>query len=164
VERTPTTDLAPALFERFEGGAPLRVAVVGGEQGLAPRAGEELARRFNIQIVYVAHGFHADWSEVLRDLNDARPQMILIGMGMPREAKWVAQYLAALPASVVVTCGGWFGFVVGDERRAPAPLRSFGFEWVARLVQNPRRLSGRYALGALHTGALAARLSLRRLR
>jgi N-acetylglucosaminyldiphosphoundecaprenol N-acetyl-beta-D-mannosaminyltransferase len=164
VERTPTTDLAPALFERFAGGAPLRVALIGGSEGLADRAGAALMRQFNVTVVHASHGFRKDWSDTLATLRAANPQVVLVGMGMPIEAKWVNRHIADLPRSVVITCGGWFGFAVGDEKRAPVWLRSIGCEWVARIMQNPARLAGRYGRGAITTAVLAAKVWWRRLK
>ena len=53
-----------------------------------------------------------------------------------------------------MTCGGWFGFVVGDEQRAPEWMQRIGMEWTWRLAQSPRRLAKRYALGAVRTAQL----------
>jgi N-acetylglucosaminyldiphosphoundecaprenol N-acetyl-beta-D-mannosaminyltransferase len=77
-------------------------------------------------------------------------------MGAPREMLWVRNWYHHLPHLLLLTCGGWFGFLAGDERRAGALLRRSGLEWIARVAQSPRRLGPRYARGAVSTGVVAA--------
>ena len=50
-------------------------------------------------------------------------------MGAPREMRWVRQHLGELPDALIITCGGWFGFLTGREGRAPRMLRRPGLEW-----------------------------------
>jgi N-acetylglucosaminyldiphosphoundecaprenol N-acetyl-beta-D-mannosaminyltransferase len=164
IERVPTTDLAPALFESFASGPQLRIALLGGPDGLARRAAEMLSHNYNVTVVYESHGFHVSWTAILEELRASRPQVLLVGMGMPIEAKWVMRNLDALPSCLVMTCGGWFGFVTGTERRAPSWMRRVGLEWIARLAQNPVRLAGRYAQGTFMTIALAMEITIRRAR
>lgn len=165
VERHPTTDLGwevlAALGERL--GRTVRVALVGGPGGLAARAGEVLAAEADVEVVAAEHGYQADWSPVLARLRGARPDVVVVGLGMPAEALWTARHLAELPPALVLTCGGWFGYLVGEEKRAPAWMRRSGLEWAARLAQSPGRLWKRYAGGALSTAAMVpTALSARR--
>lgn len=76
---------------------------------------------------------------------------------MPKEAIWAHQNLHELPPAVVLTCGGWFGFLVGNERRAPEVLQRLSLEWAYRLRQDFWRLAGRYSHGLLATVALIPR-------
>jgi N-acetylglucosaminyldiphosphoundecaprenol N-acetyl-beta-D-mannosaminyltransferase len=57
-----------------------------------------------------------------------------------------------------MTCGGWFGFITRDEKRAPQWVCNAGLEWTYRLAQSPRRLVKRYAKGALSTAGLAVEI------
>lgn len=158
VERAATTDIAPELLERLarEEGAPPRVALVGGPEGLAARAGERLAETCGVDVVLAEHGYHDDWNPVLAELLEAQPDVVVVGLGAPREMLWVQEHRAALQGRLVLTCGGWFGFVAGEEARAPQLVQRLHGEWVWRWAQSPRRLARRYVLGAL----VVARLSL----
>ena len=69
---------------------------------------------------------------------------------------WSQQHRDELPPGLVLTCGGWFGHLVGDEKRAPRLLRRSGLEWIARVAQAPPRLGPRYAQGAGATAAARA--------
>ena len=157
VERAPTTDIGWDLMRGFAqkvGRAP-RVALIGGPPGLAERAQEVLEADGVADVVHVEHGYHTDWDEPLTALRKAAPDITVVGLGAPREMVWSQQHRDELPAGLVLTCGGWFGHLVGDEKRAPALLRRSGLEWIARVAQAPGRLGPRYARGAGSTAALA---------
>lgn len=153
IERAPTTDVGwlilGGLRERL--GRPVRVAMVGGEIGLAERAARVLEADLDLEIVAIEHGFQDDWTEPLRRVRASQPDITLVGLGAPREMTWCQQFYEHLPNGVVVTCGGWFRHVSGDERRAPKPLRRSGLEWIARVAQDPTRLGPRYARGVAST-------------
>jgi len=156
VERHPTTDLGwetfVALHERL--GRPVRVVLLGGPEGLAERAGAVMAAEEHIDIVHTEHGYHSDWTPVLDRLAGIKYDVLVVGLGMPAEALWAARYVDRLPNALVLTCGGWFGYIVGEEKRAPEWMRKSGLEWVARIAQSPGRLWKRYATGALSTAAM----------
>lgn len=157
IERAPTTDIgAPVLREVSRRlGRPARVALVGGPPGLARRAGEVLVESTGVDVVATHSGYFTDDAVVLDLLRHSRPDVVVLGLGMPKEAVWVHQHSDALPRAVVLTCGGWFGFLTGAERRAPQWLQTAGLEWTYRLSQQFPRLAGRYARGALRVARLA---------
>ena len=156
VERHPTTDLGwetfVALHERL--GRPVRVALLGGPEGLAERAGAVMNAEDHVDVVLTEHGYHNDWSPVLDRLSSVEYDVLVVGLGMPAEALWTARHVDKLPNVLVLTCGGWFGYIVGEEKRAPEWMRKSGLEWVARIAQSPGRLWKRYASGALSTVAM----------
>ena len=157
VERAPTTDIGWEVMRGFAekvGRAP-RVALVGGPHGLAERARAVLQDAGVAEIVHVDHGYHHDWDEPLAALRASAPDITVIGLGAPNEMVWCQRHRDELPAGLVLTCGGWFGHLVGDEKRAPRILRRSGLEWIARLAQAPSRLGPRYARGAGATALLA---------
>lgn len=166
IERAVTTDVGwdflAALGRQL--GRPPRIALVGGADGLAAGAGEALAAGGAGEVVAAEHGYRSDWTDVLVRLRDARPDALIVGLGAPREMTWIVEHRDELPPCLVFTCGGWFGYLVGDEARAPAILLHPGLEWIARFAQAPRRLGPRYARGVASTAALAALAVLRRPR
>lgn len=151
LDRAPTTDIGrsviAALAVRLM--RPARVALVGGPPGLAEKVVGAIEADGDAEVVLCAHGYFDDDTEVLGRLWTSEPDIIVLGLGMPREALWSYARRAALPPAVVLTCGGWFGFLAGEERRAPAILRATGFEWTYRLGQHFPRLIGRYSRGLL---------------
>lgn len=165
LERAPTTDIGWHVLERFgerEGRTP-RLALVGGRPGLAEAAGRTLSGHGVGEVVYSSSGYPADWGDVVRDLAATSPDVCIVGLGAPSEMLWARAWADELPPSLVMTCGGWFGFLAGHEKRAPRLLRAPGLEWVSRVAQSPRRLGGRYARGLLTTAAVAVRTASARL-
>lgn len=167
IERAATTDVGTPLLqligERL--GRTPRVAIVGGPPGLAARAGQVLEERTGATTVLAHHGYFnaREERDLLTDLRAARPDVVLVGLGCPHEAIWSEANRHLLPPALVLTCGGWFGFLTGEESRAPELLRSSGMEWSYRLLHDFRRLRSRYALGAVITAsAVPAQLAYRR--
>jgi N-acetylglucosaminyldiphosphoundecaprenol N-acetyl-beta-D-mannosaminyltransferase len=157
VQRAPTTDLGwdvlRGLTDQLR--RPPRVALIGGEPGLAERAGAVLAAGGVAVVVHTSHGFHDDWAEVLSDLRATEAEVVVVGLGAPREMMWTEEHRLEMSAALVLTCGGWFGHLTGAERRAPRLLRRSGLEWIARLAQAPTRLGPRYARGMVSAGVMS---------
>lgn len=164
IERAPTTDVGwrvlAALSRRLD--RPVRVALIGGPPGLAERAADAMAQSGWATPVGIENGYQVDWAGVLARLGEGRPDLLIVGMGAPREMLWCAEWKAHLPSCVVLTCGGWFGHVAGEERRAPRLLRRSGLEWIARVAQSPGRLGPRYLVGIGATAHLACEVLMRR--
>ena len=157
VERAPTTDVGWEVLRGFADkvGRLPRVALIGGPPGLAERTAAVLQDAGVGQPVAVEHGYHRDWTTALERVRAARPDVTLVGLGAPHEMVWSQEHRDELPPGLLLTCGGWFGHIVGDERRAPRLLRRSGLEWIARVAQSPGRLGPRYARGLGVTAALA---------
>jgi N-acetylglucosaminyldiphosphoundecaprenol N-acetyl-beta-D-mannosaminyltransferase len=159
--RAPTTDIGwdvlRGLAERL--GRLPRVAFIGGGPGLAKRAAATLEDAGVAEPVLIAHGYHEEWAEHVDRVRQARPDVILVGLGAPNEMKWAHEWAPQLGQGLILTCGGWFGFLAGEERRAPRLIRRPGLEWMARVAQQPWRLGPRYARGAMTTATLTLRAS-----
>jgi N-acetylglucosaminyldiphosphoundecaprenol N-acetyl-beta-D-mannosaminyltransferase len=100
-----------------------------------------------VEVVHTDHGFHQDWDQPLQALRAAAPEVTVVGLGAPNEMIWCHDHRPDLTGNLVLTCGGWFGHLTGEEARAPALLRRSGVEWIARVAQSPRRLGPLYAIG-----------------
>ena len=152
IGRHPTTDLGHALIRALKSRQPertLRVALLGGPPGLAESAGATLQSMHEVHIVFSSTGYFQDDSMTLLRLRDSEPDIVFVGLGAPREMVWTTEHKASLPACPIVTCGGWFGFLAGEEHRAPQFLQRSGMEWAWRLGQAPKRLFSRYFRGGL---------------
>src|SRR5690606_9053131 len=84
---------------------------------------------------------------VIGGINATRPDIVIVGFGMPAQERWVHDHRSALDAPVVLTGGAVFDYVSGRLRRAPAWMTGHGLEWLGRLVIEPRRLMRRYVVG-----------------
>lgn len=165
-ERAGTTDIGWTVIRELGValGRPARIALIGGPDGLTQRAARVIEADAGAEVVFTEHGYHEDWAPVLDRLASSDCDMVLVGLGAPREMKWVDEHVHRLPPSLVMTCGGWFGFITQDEKRAPQWVCDAGLEWTYRLGQSPRRLFKRYAKGAFSTAGLAFEIMRTRTR
>lgn len=167
MERSATTDIGiptiASVASRLE--RPARVGLLGGEDGVAAAAAAKLAQSPTVDIVYTCHGYQdsGEWEDRLAELRSEKPDVVLIGLGSPAELLFCFQHEHLLPASLVLTCGGWFGFLSGKEPRAPRLMQSLGLEWTWRLVNAPSRLYRRYARGMLTFVQLASKAIIHRV-
>jgi exopolysaccharide biosynthesis WecB/TagA/CpsF family protein len=139
----------PLLLERAaQRGWP--VFLLGAAPGVVERAARILREEHTgLQVVGTHHGFLGpdDHDAVVRAIRTAGTGLLLVGMGMPLQERWVDRHLAATGARLASTVGAFFDFRTGEVPRAPAWLNRIGLEWAYRLVMEPRRLWRRYLLG-----------------
>ncbi|MCE1114512.1 MULTISPECIES: WecB/TagA/CpsF family glycosyltransferase [Pseudomonas] len=137
------TDFIPRLLAAFEG---RRVALWGTREPALAQAAQHCEARFGVLPVSVHDGF-ADVQTYLQLAREQKPELIVLGMGMPRQ-ELVAARLMAVAGPCLIVCGGAIlDFLGGGVTRAPRWVRRLGMEWLYRLLQEPRRLFGRYVLG-----------------
>lgn len=85
--------------------------------------------------------------EVASRINAARPDVVWVGIGTPKQDFWMARFRPRLEAPVLVAVGAAFNFHAGHVRQAPRWMMRFGLEWLFRLLMEPRRLWRRYVIG-----------------
>jgi len=104
-----------------------------------------------LRIVGQHDGFFAPDSETnhrhMNEIQRLGPDIILTGMGMPRQEKWAWQARKRLGKGVIIATGALFRWYTGTEKRAPRWMTQTGFEWLARLVVSPRKHFKRYVVG-----------------
>jgi N-acetylglucosaminyldiphosphoundecaprenol N-acetyl-beta-D-mannosaminyltransferase len=150
-ERVAGSDLVPKLFAAV-GDEPLRVFLLGAADGVA----ETAARRIHadwpaVQVVGTYSppiGFERDAAEnarILGTIAAAKPDLLILGLGAPKQELWVQQHQREIDAKVAICAGATIDFLAGERRRSPVWMRRVGLEWVHRVAAEPRRLAGRYA-------------------
>lgn len=83
-------------------------------------------------------------AEVVQRINDARADIVWIGLSTPKQERWMAAHLGRLAAPVMVGVGAAFDFLAGEKAQAPRWMQRSGLEWAFRMATEPRRLAGRY--------------------
>lgn len=119
-----------------------RLFFLGAEPGVAEKAAERLRLRVpGCNIVGTRHGyFPADSDDlVAAEVAEARPDVVLVAMGMPRQEKFIAKTMGVLGAKVLMGVGGSFDVYSGKTKRAPILVQRLRLEWLWRLVLNPRK-------------------------
>jgi len=137
------TDFIPRLMHAYRG---RRVAFWGTRQPHLNQAVQRCADAFGVVPVSVHDGF-ANSATYLQLAREQQPELIVLGMGMPKQEALAAE-LAALGGPCLIVCGGAIlDFLGGKVSRAPKWLRRIGGEWLYRLLREPRRLFMRYVVG-----------------
>lgn len=103
----------------------------------------------------------AEIDRLAGELVAARPDILLVGLGSPKQEHLIRALRSRLPATWMIGVGISFSFVAGEIKRAPRWMRKTGLEWIHRMAQEPRRLAKRYLL---HDLPFAARLFAHALR
>jgi N-acetylglucosaminyldiphosphoundecaprenol N-acetyl-beta-D-mannosaminyltransferase len=90
-------------------------------------------------------------------INEARPDFVWVGIGMPKQEKWMASHVGRIDAAALIGVGAAFDFHAGTKPRAPRWIQHTGFEWLFRLLSEPRRLAHRYIIDNAYFAACAVR-------
>jgi N-acetylglucosaminyldiphosphoundecaprenol N-acetyl-beta-D-mannosaminyltransferase len=125
-----------------------RVFFVGSRPGVAESAAGEFRRRFPGIIIGTRHGYfncgNDDGEGVLEHIRGFSPDLLLVGMGMPRQERWILANAEKLPPSTVLTAGAAFDYFAGVIPTPPRWAGRLGLEWLFRLLAEPSRLWRRY--------------------
>lgn len=145
------TDLFPELCrEAQEEG--VGVFLLGGEPGVAHAAADWAAERYPaLRIAGAQNGFFApsDEEAIIKQINASFAGIVLVGMGVPHQEKWIERNRHRINAPVVMGVGGLFDYYSGRIPRAPQAVRAMKSEWMWRLAMEPRRMAKRYLWGNL---------------
>lgn len=93
-------------------------------------------------------------------INEARPDFVWVGLGMPKQEKWMATHVGRISATALLGIGAAFDFCAGTKPRGPRWMQRAGLEWLFRLIIEPRRLAHRYIVGNSVFLALALQQAL----
>ncbi len=125
-------------------GKGYRIFFLGAAPGVAAEAAEKAQARWpGTHIVGVCDGYFTLEQEpgVLAQIKAAAPDIVMVAFGIPKQEKWIARHKAALGVPVFMGIGGSFDVLSGRVKRAPLFMQRFGFEWLYRLIQNPKKIS-----------------------
>jgi N-acetylglucosaminyldiphosphoundecaprenol N-acetyl-beta-D-mannosaminyltransferase len=157
-ERVPGSDLVLSMPEAAAQ-AGLSVFLLGGNPGAAAAAAARLEAECpgleSVGSYCPPIGFEDDPAE-LRQIKEAvlaaRPGLVLIGLGFPKQERLIRLLRTEMPETWFVGVGISLSFLAGEQPRAPAAFQRLGLEWVHRLVHEPRRLFRRYVVDGLPFG------------
>jgi N-acetylglucosaminyldiphosphoundecaprenol N-acetyl-beta-D-mannosaminyltransferase len=127
------------------------VYLIGGDPGVPEAAAEALAEQFpGLRIAGTEsppYGFEKDEQHVtdlVARVARTRPDLVLVGLGFPKQEHLIARLRRAIPHAWMLGCGAGIPMAAGQFRRAPVALQRIGAEWLHRLALEPRRLARRY--------------------
>lgn len=121
------------LIKKIKG----RIFLFGGEEEVVKKAKEKLGDR-----VIGAENGYQNFDFVIKKINQAQPDVLLVGLGSPKQEKFIAENLSKMPSvKLAIGVGGAFDFISGRVKRAPEFIQKIYLEWLWRLMVQPQRIS-----------------------
>lgn len=149
-EKISGSDLFPRLCE-LSAERGYRMFFLGAAEGVAAKAADNLKKRFpGLQVVGTyspPFGFEKNEVEMEKVENmilEAKPHILVVGLGTPKQEKFMEQYSAWLNVPVSFGLGASFDFEAGNVKRAPKWMSECGLEWFYRFLKEPKRMFTRY--------------------
>ena len=128
----------------------LKVYILAGEPGVSERAKKKLVAEIpGLEIAGTSHGYldENESSRIVDEINKSAVDVLMIGMGAPRQEKWVHRYRESLSVPLIWTVGAGFDYFAGVEKPVPEILNRLGLEWLWRLIIDPKGKWKRYLVG-----------------
>ena len=140
-ERVPGIEFAQDMLECLNemGG---RLYLLGAKPGVAQEAGRRILERFPRIVLCGTHdGYFKDEQAVLLEVAAARPDLLFVCLGAPKQEKWMARWGKHTGARLAIGLGGCLDVFAGNVERAPEAWQKLGLEWAYRLKKEPRRIT-----------------------
>jgi N-acetylglucosaminyldiphosphoundecaprenol N-acetyl-beta-D-mannosaminyltransferase len=152
-ERVNAADFIDRFFRSISRKKRIRLFLLGSEEEVVKETAKKISKKYkNIVLAGFCHGFFDSSQDlsVVTALKKAKPNLVLVGMGSPRQEIWIDRNYPKLPSAVYWSVGGLFHLMSGRRARAPLFMRNYSLEWLYRLSQEPRRLFLRYTMENLY--------------
>lgn len=147
--RTTYLDFVPLLAEAAAKHG-WRIYYLGGKPGVAELAAQRLSQEYRGIQIRTHHGYFDAASPenelVLADIQSFAPDILMVGMGMPRQEVWISSNLDHIRAHAILCVGCLMDYIAGEASVCPRWLSNMGFEWLHRLLNDPGRLYERYLI------------------
>jgi N-acetylglucosaminyldiphosphoundecaprenol N-acetyl-beta-D-mannosaminyltransferase len=136
-ENVNGTDMFPLLADK-----PYRIYLFGGAPGVANAAARKMMKKYpGLKVVGVHNGYFDEKEEkrIIQDIKEKSPSILLVGLGAPKQEKWIYDNLRLIGAKAAIGVGGSFDVMAGNVKRAPKIFQKLGLEWFHRLITQPTR-------------------------
>jgi N-acetylglucosaminyldiphosphoundecaprenol N-acetyl-beta-D-mannosaminyltransferase len=100
-----------------------------------------------LNVVGTQNGFEFDSTSVISNITQNDPDILIVGLGTPKQEEWIVQNKQELKVSVIISVGDGIKVFSGTKRRGPKIIQIIGLEWLVRLFFEPKRLWKRYFIG-----------------
>jgi len=155
-ERVTGFDISVKLLEIANDNG-YKLFLLGGKEGVAKIAADNILTKYkNIKITGVNSGFfkgthsgykgHKEELEVIDKINSDNPDILFVGLGAPKQEKWINENKSKLKCKVIVGNGGTIDILAGVSNRAPKVYQNLGIEWLYRLIKEPSRIKRQMVL------------------
>ena len=143
------TDLFPYICDLCQNKA-YKVYLFGAKPNIACKMKESLLKKYpTLKIVGCHHGYvdPKNMSTLIKKINQTNADILLVALGAPTQELFIQKYKNQLNTTLLLGVGGLFDFYSNNIKRAPLFIREIGFEWVYRMLQEPKRMWKRYIIG-----------------
>lgn len=157
-EKISGSDFFPAFYEHHKKNQAIKIFLLGAATGVASKAQSRINKRVGRQIIVGSYspsfGFEKneeECQEIIDMINRSGATVLAVGVGAPKQEKWIYRYKDQLPdVKIFLAIGATIDFEAGHKRRAPRWMSEVGFEWLYRLISEPKRLWKRYLVDDVH--------------
>lgn len=151
-EAIPGSSFFTSFYMYHKDDPECKIFLFGAKEGVAAKAMERINHKVGRQIVIGAHspsyGFEKNEEECekcVKMINDSGANVVLVGVGAPKQEKWIMKYKDRMPnVKVWMALGATIDFEAGNIKRAPKIFQKLAMEWLYRLICEPKRMFKRY--------------------
>lgn len=151
-EAIPGSSFFTAYYMYHKNDQNCKIFLLGAAEGIAEKAMMNINEKVGRRIVVGAHspsyGFEKneqECEELVRIVNESGANVLLVGVGAPKQEKWIMKYRDRMPGvDVFMALGATIDFEAGTLKRAPKVWQKCGMEWLYRVIKEPKRLFKRY--------------------
>ncbi|BAZ06436.1 WecB/TagA/CpsF family glycosyltransferase [Calothrix sp. NIES-3974] len=153
-EKISGSDLFPAFYTYYSQDPNIKIFLLGAAEGVASAAQQRINQCVGRDIIVDSYspsfGFEhnqVECLEIIERINRSGATVLAIGVGAPKQEKWIIQYKDKLPhIKIFLAIGATLDFEAGNKKRSPKWMSQVGLEWLHRLVSEPQRLWKRYLI------------------
>lgn len=151
-EAIPGSSFFTAFYEYHKDDPKCKIFLLGAAEGIADKAMKRINEKIGRNIVVGAHspsyGFEKkekECEELINIVNNSEANVVLVGVGAPKQEKWIMKYKDRMPnVDIWMALGATIDFEAGTLKRAPLIWQKCGMEWLYRCIKEPKRLFKRY--------------------
>lgn len=151
-EAIPGSSFFTSYYMHHKEDTNCRIFLLGAKEGVAKKAMERINKKVGREIVVGAHspsfGFEKnedECSKLVEIVNNSGANILLVGVGAPKQEKWIMKYRQQMPdVKLFMALGATIDFEAGTLHRAPLIWQKVGMEWLYRVIKEPKRLFKRY--------------------
>jgi len=156
-EKISGSDFFPAFYNYHRSNRNVKIFLLGARQGVASKAQNKINQKIGRDIVVATYsppfGFEKDEEEcqkIVNMINNSGATVLAIGVGAPKQEKWIYKYKDRLPSiKIFMAIGATIDFEAGSVKRSPKWMSQVGLEWLFRMLCEPKRLWKRYLVDDL---------------
>ena len=154
-EKISGSDFFPDFCQYHKDNEDIKIFLLGAKEGVALQAQENINAKIGRPIIVGTHspsfGFEKNEQEsleIIEIIKNSGANVLAVGVGAPKQEKWIHKYKAELPnIKIFLAIGATIDFEAGNKKRAPKWVSESGLEWLHRLFSEPKRLWRRYLIG-----------------